>query len=88
MVLQLSLTAQEEAQLLAKAQAEGVTPEALVKHAIGPLINGTDDQIIQSRLPKKTMLGLLANYGPAPSAEEIDKNRREMFSSFGRDDVA
>lgn len=27
--------------------------------------------------------GMLAKYGPAPSAEEIDENRREMFHGFG-----
>jgi len=29
--------------------------------------------------------GMLAKYGPAPSAEEIDENRREMFRGFGED---
>ena len=29
--------------------------------------------------------GTLAKYGPAPSAEEIDENRREMFRGFGED---
>ncbi len=33
--------------------------------------------------PLKSAYGLLAEYGPAPSAEEIDKNRRDMFSNFG-----
>ncbi len=35
----------------------------------------------QSRKPKKSAYGLLAKY-PGPTAEEIDENRREMFSSF------
>lgn len=26
-----------------------------------------------------------ATYGPAPSAEEIDENRRDMFRSFAQD---
>ena len=33
--------------------------------------------------PKKSGYGLLAKYGPGPSAEEIDENRREMFGGFG-----
>ncbi len=33
--------------------------------------------------PLKSAYGLLAEYGPAPSAEEIDENRRDMFSGFG-----
>ncbi len=33
--------------------------------------------------PFKTGRGLLAEYGPAPSAEEIDGNRADMFRGFG-----
>jgi len=33
--------------------------------------------------PKKSAHGLLAQYGPGPTEEEIDENRREMFSGFG-----
>jgi hypothetical protein len=32
--------------------------------------------------PKKSAYGALAKYGPGPSAEEIDENRREMFRGF------
>jgi hypothetical protein len=35
--------------------------------------------------PKKSAFGLLAKYGPGPSAEEIDENRREMFRGFADD---
>ena len=28
---------------------------------------------------------MLAKYGPAPSAEEIDENRRDMFRGFAQD---
>ena len=31
------------------------------------------------RGPYKTGRGMLAKYGPAPSAEEIDENRRDML---------
>jgi hypothetical protein len=33
-------------------------------------------------------MNAFAATGSAPSAEEIDQNRAEMFSSFGRDDIA
>jgi hypothetical protein len=33
--------------------------------------------------PRKSAYGLLAKYGPGPTEEEIDENRREMFSGFG-----
>ena len=36
-----------------------------------------------SRMPLKSGRGMLAKYGPGPSAEEIDENRRDMFSGFG-----
>ncbi len=35
--------------------------------------------------PYETGYGSLAKFGPAPSAEEIDENRAEMFRSFGKD---
>jgi hypothetical protein len=31
----------------------------------------------------KSSYGILAKYGPAPTAEEIDENRKEMFRNFG-----
>ena len=37
------------------------------------------------RKPLKTGRGMLAKYGPAPSAEEIDENRREMFRNLAQD---
>ena len=33
--------------------------------------------------PRKSAYGLLAKYGPGPTEEEIDENRREMLSGFG-----
>lgn len=41
--------------------------------------------VASSKRPLKTGRGMLAKYGPAPSAEEIAENRREMFRNFGRD---
>jgi hypothetical protein len=39
----------------------------------------------QELKPKKSAYGLLAKYGPGPTEEEIDENRREMFSGFAQD---
>ena len=36
--------------------------------------------------PLKSYFGVLAKYGAAPSAEEIDENRREIFQNFASDD--
>ena len=35
----------------------------------------------------KSLLGLCADLGPAPSAEEIDRARREAWTAFPREDV-
>lgn len=42
-----------------------------------------DEVPAASRKPLKSGRGMFAKYGPAPSAEDIDENRKEMFSGFG-----
>ncbi len=37
--------------------------------------------------PKKSLLGLCADLGQAPSAAEIDRTRNEVWSSFPREDM-
>ena len=37
--------------------------------------------------PKKSVYSLLSDLGPAPSAEDIDEARREMWGNFPRDDI-
>jgi hypothetical protein len=37
------------------------------------------------RKPLKTGRGMLSKYGRAPSAEEIDENRRDMLRNFAQD---
>ncbi|MDX2039767.1 MAG: hypothetical protein SF097_00895 [Acidobacteriota bacterium] len=36
--------------------------------------------------PRRSLRGLLADLGPAPSAEEIDEAKREMWGNFPRED--
>jgi hypothetical protein len=65
----------QAAALKAKAAAQGLTLKAwLAKLA--------QDDAGAKLKPKKSAYGLLAQYGPGPSAEEIDENRREMFRGF------
>ncbi len=40
-----------------------------------------------SNAPRQSLRGLLADLGPAPSAEEIDEARREMWGNFPREDI-
>ncbi len=37
--------------------------------------------------PKRSLFGILAHLGPAPSAEEIDEARREAWANFPREDI-
>jgi hypothetical protein len=37
--------------------------------------------------PLKSLRGLCADLGPAPSAEEIDEARREVWAGFPREDI-
>ena len=37
--------------------------------------------------PRRSLLGLCADLGPAPSTEDIDEIRREMWVDFPREDI-
>ena len=88
MNLSLLLTPAEEAKLLARAWAEGTTPEQVVRQAIEPILASVPQGAPPAQIPKESLLGIWAQYGPGPSEEEINRNRTEMFSTFGRDDIA
>lgn len=42
---------------------------------------------IRRHKPLKSLLGLCADLGPAPSAKDIDEVRREMWKDFPREDI-
>jgi plasmid stability protein len=70
-----------EAALKVEANAHGVSPagyacEILERHLAMSHKEASDR-------PLKTGRGMFAGYGQAPSAEEIDANRADMFQSFG-----
>lgn len=70
---------EEAAVLEAKAASEGLTLKTwLQKLAL---------EIQQSNVPNTSgsLRGILKQYGSAPSQEEIDQNRREMFANFPRE---
>lgn len=46
------------------------------------------DLMIAPVKPRRSLLGLCADLGPAPSADEIDEARREMWKNFPREDIA
>jgi hypothetical protein len=86
MTITLPLRPQEEAKLLAIAKAKGVSPDALVREAVNRMIEEAPAEASVRKEPTLSARGILAKYGSAPSAEEIDQNRAEMFANFPRDD--
>jgi len=69
----------QAAALSARAAAEGLSLKAWLEKL------AADAVATRPARPLKTGRGMLAKYGPAPSAEEIDDNRRDMFSRFAED---
>jgi hypothetical protein len=82
MNLTIELPDDLEAALKAKAMAQGVSLAGFTLHVLEEAVKPTEGQKLK---PKKSGYGLLAEYGPGPSEEEIDENRREMFRGFAQD---
>jgi hypothetical protein len=74
----IEISDDQAAILKAKAAAQGLTLKAWLEKL-------AEDGTEAKAKPKKSAFGLLAQYGPGPSAEEIDENRREMFRGFAAD---
>ena len=70
--------------LKAQALAQGVTTAHYASRVIEKSV-GTAGIPEGSDEPFETGYGMWAKYGPAPSMEEIDENRREMSRNFGQD---
>ena len=72
------------AALKAQANAQGVSADGYVREVLErDLASAVETQ--SSGVPFKTGRGMFAKYGQAPSAEEIDANRADMFRNFGED---
>jgi hypothetical protein len=65
---------------------DSVSAGALVREAVDKIIAEATAEMSAKKEPTQSTRGILAKYGPAPSAEEIDENRAEMFANFPRDD--
>ncbi len=78
----IDLPEELEAALKVQAKARGVSPAGYVcdvlQRDLAPSL-GTP----LSAVPFKTGRGIFAKYGKAPSAEEIDANRADLFRNFG-----
>ena len=70
--------------LQGQAQAQGISADHYISRVLKQAL-ASEIQIDKSQQPFETGYGMWAKYGPAPSAEEIDENRREMFQNFAQD---
>lgn len=85
MTIKLPLEPRVEAKLIALAREKGVTPSELVRAVIEKILG--EDHGTFRKEPTRSLRGLLSKYGPAPSAEEIDGSRAEMFANFPHPDL-
>ena len=80
--MMIELPEKLEAALKVQANAHGVSPAGYVCEILErDLASALQGQ--PSSAPFKTGRGMFAKYGQAPSAEEIDANRADMFQNFG-----
>jgi hypothetical protein len=85
----IDLSEQNAAALEAQARAAHMPPERYLSKIVARALHSRtpgetpEESAEQPLKPKKSAYGLLAKYGPGPTEEEIDENRREMFSGFG-----
>lgn len=83
MHLTIELPDELGAALKAQAQAHGVSTDRYISRVLESTLPPEIEQ--RKSQPFETGYGMWAKYGPAPSAEEIDENRREMFRNFAQD---
>ena len=80
MTVTIEVSEEQLATLKAKASAQGLTLQDWLQK-----LAAEEAEEAQSGKPFKSGYGMLSKYGPAPSAEEIDENRREMLRGFAKD---
>ena len=85
MTVKIELPDEQAAVLTAKAAAQGLTLEDWLQNLAKQEAPKQEALTGQQNKPLKSAYGLLAKYGPAPSAEEIDANRADMFRGFAED---
>lgn len=76
------LRPETEAKLEAHAAELGMSVEDYLEALVKRDLRSKPNEPLK---PRKSAYGLLAQYGPGPSEEDIDENRREMFHGFAKD---
>jgi hypothetical protein len=78
----IELPAEFDASVKAQALSRGLSVEAYLRDVVERDLRLAQGNASLHR-PLKSGWGLCADLGPAPSSEEIDENRAEMFRGFG-----
>jgi hypothetical protein len=86
MTLTIDLPEELEAALKAQAQAQGVSAERYLLRVLQACLRTPTSESEKGKpvQPFETGRGMFSKYGQAPSAEEIDANRAEMFRGFAQ----
>jgi plasmid stability protein len=71
------------AQARARAVSTAGFARQVLEKALKSVESGSDEE--KPDQPFETGYGMWAKYGTAPSAEQIDENRRDMFRNFAQD---
>ncbi len=82
--MEIEFSQQLEAAVKIQANRRGLPPAIYLRELIERDLASSGDAINPNR-PFKTGRGMLKKYGQAPTEEEIDANRAEMFGTFGED---
>ncbi len=72
----IELTDNQAAMLKARAAAQGLGLHAWLSQL-------AQEESLPRR--RKSAYGLLAEFGPGPTADEIDENRRDLFRGFAEE---
>jgi len=80
----IELPKELEAAVEEQAKAHGVSAASYVRELLERSLASSLNKKSPDA-PFKTGRGMFAKYGQAPSAEEIDANRTDMFSHFGEE---
>ncbi len=71
----IELPEQLQAELKDRASARGVSPDLYLREVLERDFGAE----VSPTAPLKSSYGMLAKYGPAPSADEIDESRADML---------
>jgi hypothetical protein len=74
-------------QVLDLAQQLSLRDQARLVARLAPAIEYALEQLPTPSVPRTPLKGRFADFGPAPSAEEIDEARREAWANFPREDI-